>query len=178
MANFCYKCGSPLKAGATFCGSCGSAVQNGSSANTQPDIQPAPQPPAYRQSVPQQPVQPLTQQLAQQAYYGNMMQQNTAAVNNIKPKRYIFLRIILILICAVLLFFAWKDGIRNVKDVMREPSAFSAPAEDDTDAAQLQARYDEIYANPPEQPEFIPVHDLYSWLYGDEIKIEEGGIRQ
>ena len=106
----------------------------------------------------------------------NAQYQNMGAVN-MKPKRYIPLRIILIIICLVLAFFLWKDGIRNIQNARLEPTAFSEPLSgEDEDKDELQAQYDAALADPPQRPAFVPTHDLYSWLYGDNV--EEGGTQQ
>ncbi|MBO6230981.1 MAG: zinc ribbon domain-containing protein [Ruminiclostridium sp.] len=157
---YCANCGSPVKTGATFCGNCGKS----------PD-KPEPL---------QQPVQMLSSQIARQAYYENMIRQNTAAVN-LKPKRYIFLRVVLLVICAVLLFFGWRDGIRNVRTAMLEPSAFTtSPVDEDENIDDVQAEYDAISResenggrNADEDPPFY--HELYDWFY--RIPDEGGAVQ-
>ncbi len=203
MAKFCYRCGNPLREGATFCGKCGSVVMHEPAADepaeqpgqqqsvpAAPEVrepvpqqpvyqQPVPQQPVYQQPVPQQPVYqqpvqqqmyqqpvqqpmyqqpvpqqpmyqqpayPLTQQLAQQAYMAQMQPQGMIMAPP-KPQRYIPLRVILILICAALLFCGWRWGIKNVQNAMREPSMFTTPPyEENEDPSILQNEYDRITA--------------------------------
>ena len=202
MAKFCYRCGNPLREGATFCGKCGSVVMHEPAADepaeqpgqqqsvpAAPEVrEPVPQQPVYQQPVPQQPVYqqpvqqqmyqqpvqqpvyqqpvqqpmyqqpvpqqpmyqqpayPLTQQLAQQAYMAQMQPQGMIMAPP-KPQRYIPLRVILILICAALLFCGWRWGIKNVQNAMRESSMFTTPPyEENEDPAILQNEYDRITA--------------------------------
>ena len=193
MAKFCYRCGNPLREGATFCGKCGSVVMHEPAADepaeqpgqqqsvpAAPEVrEPVPQQPVYQQPVPQQPTYqppvpqqpmyqqpvqqqmyqqpvqqqmfqqpayPLTQQLAQQAYMAQMQPQGMIMAPP-KPQRYIPLRVILILICAALLFCGWRWGIKNVQNAMREPSMFTTPPyEENEDPSILQNEYDRITA--------------------------------
>ena len=112
----------------------------------------------------------LSQQLAQQAYM-NAQYQDMAAMN-MKPKRYIPLRILLIIACLGLAFVGWRWGIKNVKDAMIEPSAFTAsPVDEDEDPADLEAQYAEIRRGADEQPALPDADEitfpsyLYEWFF-------------
>jgi hypothetical protein len=112
----------------------------------QPVQQPMYQQPVPQQPMYQQPAYPLTQQLAQQAYMAQMQPQGMIMAPP-KPQRYIPLRVILILICAALLFCGWRWGIKNVQNAMREPSMFTTPPyEENEDPSILQNEYDRITA--------------------------------
>ncbi len=226
MAKFCYKCGSPMKDGATFCGMCGSMViPEGNSAQPapQPESQPQPEPeyqqpaqpeyqqpaqpqyqqpaqpqyqqpvqpqyqqpvqpqyqqpvqPQYQQPVPpqyQQPVPPqyqqpyptMSQQLAQQAY---MTQYAPGAAVPLKPKRYIFLRILLIIACIVMLFIGWKYGLPNVRTALLEPSFFKPVTYEDEDEPEPDYSWltpSDTERDPNEERE--AGHETYEWIHSE-----------
>ena len=87
----------------------------------------------------------------------------------LKPQRYIPLRVILILICAALLFCGWRWGIKNVKNAMHEPSIIDEYAFDEgEDPSVVQARYDSLGSGAEEEEEtsgYEPVHEIYDWFY-------------
>ena len=150
---YCIRCGGVNTGNARFCRHCGAQL--------------------VQSAVPGQYSPSVYKQIPNAGAFNTTNVVNTTIPGgNVKIKRYVFLRIILVIVCAVLLFLIWRDGIPEIKNVMLGPSVFTEPVSNGEDKDELQLRYDEIYTSPQTVPESVPTHDIYEWLYDDS---EEGG---
>ncbi|MCR5405133.1 MAG: zinc ribbon domain-containing protein [Butyrivibrio sp.] len=150
---YCPACGSENRGNARFCRSCGVQLEQGIARG--------------------QYIWPVNRQMSQvDAVNVNNAVNVNAPETRVRTKRYVFLRIILVAVCALLLFRIWREGIPNYKNAVLEPSVFLTPVSGDEDAKELQLKYDEIYASPHEMPGTGQTGEDSEWPDSDN---EQGG---